>query len=62
MPLVVFGALLLVLTAVELPFGRLTVAFDQDQMLWQGRRMTGFAPMAELRVFGLQSTYWRAPA
>ena len=43
---------------VELPFGQLTVAFDQDQMLWQGRRMTEFAPMAEFSVFGLQ-TYYR---
>src|SRR5262249_50846175 len=43
---------------VELPFGQLTVAFDLDQMTWQGRRMTGFSPMAEFRVFGLQ-TYYR---
>ena len=42
----------------ELPFGQLVVSFDPDQMLWHGRRMTGFAPMAEFRVFGLQ-TYYR---
>jgi pimeloyl-ACP methyl ester carboxylesterase len=41
----------------ELPFGQLDVAFDADQMRWQGRRMTGFAPMAEFAVFGLQAHY-----
>src|SRR5262252_988633 len=46
--------------AVELPFGQLTVNFDANQTLWQGRRMTDFAPMAEFRVVGLQ-TYYRTP-
>ena len=45
---------------VELPFGELAVAFDSDQMLWHGRRMTGFAPTAEFRVFGLQTHYREA--
>ena len=45
---------------MELPFGQLAVAFDLDQTLWRGRRMTEFAPMAEVRVFGLR-TYYREP-
>jgi pimeloyl-ACP methyl ester carboxylesterase len=42
---------------LELPFGQLDVAFDPAQLVWQGRRMTGFAPVAEFRVFGLQAHY-----
>jgi pimeloyl-ACP methyl ester carboxylesterase len=45
---------------VELPFGQLTISFNEKQLLWQGRRMTGFAPLAEFRVFGLR-TYYREP-
>src|SRR5262245_14818172 len=41
--------------AVELPFGQLTVNFDENQTLWQGRRMTDFAPMAECKVLGLRT-------
>ena len=41
----------------ELPFGQLEVAFDPTQLVWQGRRMTGFVPIAEFRVFGLQAHY-----
>lgn len=44
----------------DLPFGQLTVAFDPGQLHWQGRRMTGFAPVAEFRVVGLQA-YYREP-
>jgi triacylglycerol esterase/lipase EstA (alpha/beta hydrolase family) len=44
--------------AFDLPFGRqLHVAFDPEQLHWRGRRMTGFAPVAELRVSGLQGYY-----
>jgi pimeloyl-ACP methyl ester carboxylesterase len=44
--------------AYELPFGRqLHVAFDEEQLRWRGRRMTGFAPVAELKVTGLQGHY-----
>ena len=43
--------------AFQLPFGQLSVAFDQDQLEWQGRRMTSFAPMAEFTVFGLRAHY-----
>jgi pimeloyl-ACP methyl ester carboxylesterase len=42
---------------LDLPFGQLDVAFDRAQLVWQGRRMTGFAPIAEFRVFGLQAHY-----
>jgi pimeloyl-ACP methyl ester carboxylesterase len=42
---------------LELPFGELAVTFDRDEMLWHGRRMTEFVPMAEFRVFGLQTHY-----
>jgi len=42
---------------LDLPFGQLDVAFDPSQLVWQGRRMTGFAPVAEFRVFGLQAHY-----
>jgi pimeloyl-ACP methyl ester carboxylesterase len=45
---------------LDLPFGQLDVAFDRAQLVWQGRRMTGFAPIAEFRVFGLQA-YYRKP-
>ena len=42
----------------DLPFGRqLHVAFDPQQLHWRGRRMTGFEPVAELRVSGLQGYY-----
>jgi pimeloyl-ACP methyl ester carboxylesterase len=44
--------------AFDLPFGRqLHIAFDPEQLHWRGRRMTGFAPVAELRVSGLQGYY-----
>ena len=43
--------------SIDLPFGRLVVAFDQSQLVWQGRRMTGFAPIADFDVFGLQAHY-----
>lgn len=45
---------------LELPFGDLEVAFDSSQLVWHGRRMTSFAPIAEFQVFGLQ-TYYREP-
>jgi len=44
--------------AYELPFGRqLHVTFDAAQLHWRGRQMTGFAPVAELQVSGLQAYY-----
>jgi pimeloyl-ACP methyl ester carboxylesterase len=44
---------------LDLPFGQLEVAFDPAQLVWQGRRMTGFAPIAEFKVFGLEAHYRR---
>ncbi|MGH7391136.1 MAG: esterase/lipase family protein [Candidatus Rokuibacteriota bacterium] len=41
--------------ALDLPFGQLVVAFDPSQLVWQGRRMTAFTPIAEFAVFGLQA-------
>jgi pimeloyl-ACP methyl ester carboxylesterase len=45
---------------LELPFGQLDVAFDNNQLVWHGRRMTRFVPIDEFRVFGLQA-YYREP-
>jgi pimeloyl-ACP methyl ester carboxylesterase len=44
-------------TTLDLPFGQLAVTFDTSQLVWQGRRMTRFAPIAEFQVFGLQAHY-----
>jgi pimeloyl-ACP methyl ester carboxylesterase len=43
--------------ALELPFGQLYVSFDPGQLVWQGRRMTRFEPIAEFDVFGLRAHY-----
>jgi pimeloyl-ACP methyl ester carboxylesterase len=43
----------------ELPFGRLDVTFDQDQLVWGDLRLTEFAPAAELEVYGLRNRYRR---
>jgi hypothetical protein len=43
----------------ELPFGRLEVTFDQDQLVWGDMRFTEFAPAAELEVRGLRNRYRR---
>ena len=42
---------------LELPFGEIEVKFDPEQLVWQGRRMTAFTPIAEFAVFGLQAHY-----
>jgi pimeloyl-ACP methyl ester carboxylesterase len=42
---------------LDLPFGQLVVALDPAQLIWQGRRMNRFAPIAEFKVFGLQAHY-----
>ena len=42
---------------LDLPFGQLELAFDPTQLVWQGRRMTGFVPIAEFAVSGLQAHY-----
>jgi pimeloyl-ACP methyl ester carboxylesterase len=43
----------------ELPFGRLNVTFDQDQLVWGDLRFTEFAPAAEYKVRGLRNRYRR---
>jgi hypothetical protein len=43
----------------ELPFGRLDVTFDQDQLVWADLRLTEFGPAAELEVHGLRNRYRR---
>jgi pimeloyl-ACP methyl ester carboxylesterase len=43
----------------ELPFGRLDVTFDPDEMVWGGLRLTEFAPAAEFKVRGLRNRYRR---
>ncbi|HET6518317.1 MAG TPA: hypothetical protein VFG47_00645, partial [Geminicoccaceae bacterium] len=40
-----------------LPFGTLEVAFDPADLLWDGRRLTGFVPVADLQVRGLHNRY-----
>ncbi len=40
-----------------LPFGTLSVSFDQESMQWAGRRLTGFVSAAEMRIKGLQNRY-----
>jgi pimeloyl-ACP methyl ester carboxylesterase len=44
----------------RLPFGKLEIAFDQADLLWDGRRLTGFVPVAEFRVRGLRNRYRQA--
>jgi pimeloyl-ACP methyl ester carboxylesterase len=51
------GQIVLTGGTADLPFGQLDVAFDPTQLVWQGRRMTGFAPIAEYRVHGLHAHY-----
>jgi pimeloyl-ACP methyl ester carboxylesterase len=51
------GKIVLRSGTLELPFGEIEVQFDPDQLVWQGRRMTAFTPIAEFAVFGLQAHY-----
>jgi pimeloyl-ACP methyl ester carboxylesterase len=43
----------------ELPFGRLDVTFDQEQLVWGDLRLTEFAAAPELEVYGLRNRYRR---
>jgi pimeloyl-ACP methyl ester carboxylesterase len=43
----------------ELPFGRLDVTFDADDLVWGDLRLTEFAPAAEFEVRGLRNRYRR---
>jgi pimeloyl-ACP methyl ester carboxylesterase len=44
----------------ELAFGQLEVAFDEDELLWDDRRLTDFEPVAELKIRGLRNRYRQA--
>ena len=40
-----------------LPFGTLSVAFDESQLEWAGRRLIQFAPVADLHIRGIRNRY-----
>src|SRR5437762_1438766 len=41
----------------DLPFGKLDVAFDPEQLRWGQRRLDHFAPVADLAVTGMNMRY-----
>ena len=41
----------------RLPFGQLDVAFDPQELAWGGRTLSGFFPVAELKIQGLDARY-----
>ena len=41
----------------NLPFGEITVQFDQNQLLWAGFRLKDFVPAADVEVRGLRNRY-----
>ncbi len=41
----------------KLPFGELTVEFDERDLIWAGFRMKDFVPAADLEVRGLRNRY-----
>lgn len=41
----------------KLPFGEITVEFDQAELLWAGFRLTNFVPAADVEIRGLQNRY-----
>jgi pimeloyl-ACP methyl ester carboxylesterase len=41
----------------DLPWGKLEVSFDDKQLIWDGRRLINFVPVAELEVEGLQARF-----
>jgi pimeloyl-ACP methyl ester carboxylesterase len=41
----------------KLPFGEITVEFDQAELLWAGFRLTNFVPAADIEIRGLQNRY-----
>ena len=40
-----------------LPFGELTITFDEQNLIWTGFRLKDFVPAAELEVRGLRNRY-----
>ena len=43
-----------------LPFGKLRVAFDSADLIWAGRKLVDFVPIADFEVYGLRNTYREA--
>ena len=41
----------------KLPFGEITVEFDEKELLWAGFRLTDFVPAADVEVRGLRNRY-----
>jgi len=41
----------------KLPWGELKVDFDEQQLVWAGRKLTDFVPVAELKVEGLEARF-----
>ena len=41
----------------QLPFGELTVTFDEKNLIWAGFRLKDFVSAAELEVYGLRNRY-----
>jgi pimeloyl-ACP methyl ester carboxylesterase len=50
-------SLVLAGSTIELPIGRITIEFDQSSLLWNGRMLTDFIPVAELQVTGLNNRF-----
>lgn len=47
-------------TTMDLPIGQLQMAFDENSLLWNGRVLHDFIPVAELQVKGLNNRF-RSP-
>jgi hypothetical protein len=41
----------------KLPFGELTIDFDERELVWAGYRLTDFVPAADIEVRGLRNRY-----
>ena len=41
----------------KLPFGELTVEFDENELVWAGYRLENFVPAADIEVRGLRNRY-----
>ncbi|HET9297488.1 MAG TPA: alpha/beta hydrolase [Candidatus Binatia bacterium] len=41
----------------KLPFGEITIEFDEKELLWAGFRLTDFVPAADIEIRGLRNRY-----
>ncbi|TMA81135.1 MAG: hypothetical protein E6J74_39090 [Deltaproteobacteria bacterium] len=41
----------------KLPFGELTVDFNEDDLIWAGFKLTNFVPAADIEIRGLRNRY-----